>query len=389
MLTIRRPGCQGRRAAHRPLALSLAAAGCVATAACVARDRPLEPPTEPTSVEDIHGLTRLTWNPGLDVSPAWLPAGRALSYVGRGLVPATPATWQRLVVDYTGGTSRELLPALRTGPGAVPLPVVPAPRGPLRLVAEARTLLPGCGCGGLPWSTAMVLRVAVADTTQALRGPGQLPHLDLPLIGRSMEVVGNLPVFQALFTEPLDRRENQGAAIYGPSWAPSGDRLVVSDGSDLWIWTVGDSSATPLHLEPDAVFPRWSPDGSRILFTRYTRDSLVTGRCFVCGPLGCSCRLDHSRYITRTPGIWTVRPDGSEEVRLTDGSDANWSPGGDGLVVSRGDGLWVLHLPTRYETPIPRTVGAREPVFSPDGRLIAFSADWLGSFDLWTVRLAH
>ena len=69
-------------------------------------------------------------------------------------------------------------------------------------------------------------------------------------------------------------------------------------------WDIRDLDATQIKLEDvilldsDSKFPRWSPDGSKILYTKY----------------GSS--------------IWIVNPDGSNKERIIDGYNAAWSPDG-------------------------------------------------------------
>ena len=137
--------------------------------------------------------------------------------------------------------------------------------------------------------------------------------------------------FRSLFLKAGDRIE-QGAqvAIIGadgtgfeeltsgsdnnafPSFAPDGKRLVYRtfgrDGDGLRIMNVGTKSVTVLTRAYDN-FPLWSPRGDLIMF---------------------------SRLIDGAYEVYTVKPDGTGEKRLTftKGNDAHmaWSPDGEFIV---------------------------------------------------------
>ncbi|HXH05635.1 MAG TPA: S9 family peptidase [Vicinamibacterales bacterium] len=89
------------------------------------------------------------------------------------------------------------------------------------------------------------------------------------------------------------------------------------------------------------------------------------------------------------PGIYRVATGGdgpNEPVFWVDGAGAVWSPDGRSIVFVRGDRLWRIGLEGGEPVALtPAMKGLRTPVFSPDGRAIAFYTLESGFQDIWLV----
>jgi hypothetical protein len=74
------------------------------------------------------------------------------------------------------------------------------------------------------------------------------------------------------------------------------------------------------------------------------------------------------------PGIFTMRPDGFDLQRLTDGIDPQWSPDGTRLAFWRGDGSgsYSVHVIDADGTGEVVLARGYDPTWSPDGQHIAF-----------------
>ena len=124
---------------------------------------------------------------------------------------------------------------------------------------------------------------------------------------------------------------------------------------DIYVVNADGYGNTRLTRDPAEEFdPAWSPDGTKIAFSRFTE----------------------RRYQ-----IFLMNPDGSGAAQLTRGegaaSDAAWSPDGTRIAFTRCRGscdVYVINADGTGERRLTHgePPGEQSPTWSPDGRRIAF-----------------
>jgi TolB protein len=147
--------------------------------------------------------------------------------------------------------------------------------------------------------------------------------------------------------EPLTERGGRGGTYDLYTLEPNtGTRVNLTNDPDVWEGS-----------------PRWSPDGSQILFT--ARD-----------------------------GLYLIRPDGSGRIRITPDMsyihDPRWSPDGSTVAFEYRDDIYTG--PAAGGTPQNLTQSPAidfKPAWSPDGRLLAFQSDHTGYVELWVAWVAR
>ena len=125
------------------------------------------------------------------------------------------------------------------------------------------------------------------------------------------------------------------------------------------LWRSKTDGTEPLQLTSPPLFalrPRWSPDGSQILF------------------MGRNLGTVNSAYLVSANGgaIAPVLKEG-----IANFGQADWSPDGESVALDATsesgteDGISVVHLRTRRRSSIPESKGKVYVRWSPDGRYLA------------------
>jgi eukaryotic-like serine/threonine-protein kinase len=131
----------------------------------------------------------------------------------------------------------------------------------------------------------------------------------------------------------------------------------------LWRSRLDGSERLQLTNPPMyPVLPRWSPDGTKIIFFEFARGAEKPARIYEVSAEGGSPRQ-------------LLPADPSQQL------DPNWSPDGTKIIFAGesndpASAIHVLDVATRQVSDLPDSQGLYSPRWSPDGRYIsAFSAD--------------
>ena len=163
--------------------------------------------------------------------------------------------------------------------------------------------------------------------------------------------------------ENRENLTNHPAYDHSPDWAPDRTKIAFvsnRDGGRSQIYVMDADGKNPIRLTDGSLTkldPDWSPDGGRIAFTVQP------------------ARISESH-------IALMDADGNNRVRLEDQArGASWSPDGREIAFSsqrddaRWDDIYVIGADGQGLRRVTRELwGGHSPVFSPDGKRIAYVA---------------
>jgi hypothetical protein len=200
----------------------------------------------------------------------------------------------------------------------------------------------------------------------------------------------------------------------GPAWAPAGGRIAYDTLNTIFIASASGQHSQRL-VGGGAREPTWSPDGRRIAFTRHGSLYSIDTSGHHLQRITRPSRLKKPRVQTQDSepawspdgrliafvesrggcdkSIWTVAPNGHGRRRLTHSRPVNsalspdWSPDGRTIAYTfpvrvqhacqgAQRALWTMTRSGKRQHVLaaPPGVSAHDPTWSPDGRLLAFSA---------------
>ncbi|HXM41212.1 MAG TPA: winged helix-turn-helix domain-containing protein [Bryobacteraceae bacterium] len=143
-----------------------------------------------------------------------------------------------------------------------------------------------------------------------------------------------------------------GVQARSVNFSKDGQWIAYVTAPDDILWRSRPDGSQRLQLTSPpmrASQPRWSPDGTRIVFAG--------------GPAGHASRV----YVVPSAG-------GAPEP-LTDAppvqSDASWSADGNSLVFASQRGIYLMDRKTNKAAVLPGSEAVAQPAWSPDGRYIA------------------
>ncbi|MBT4096036.1 MAG: hypothetical protein HOM68_18255 [Gemmatimonadetes bacterium] len=156
-------------------------------------------------------------------------------------------------------------------------------------------------------------------------------------------------------------------------WSPDGERVVVANG-DIWIMEADFSAATKItdHTADDWD-PVWSPDGRWIAFSSYR----------------------HFDSKGAYKNLWLMSTDDFNPVQITDtasddDSAPTWSPDGQRLAfASDRSGDWEIYTIGPDGTDLVQLTNSEDydmdPTWSPDGSRIAFATRRDGNWEIYCM----
>lgn len=172
------------------------------------------------------------------------------------------------------------------------------------------------------------------------------------------------------------RITDDDALDYGPAWSPDGTLIAYhsnADGNDFEIFVMNADGSNRQQITSNTIgtdrSPTWSPDGTELIY--YSDES--GGREIMRVNLNTRgfTQLTNNTFYDGQPD-WSLN--GTGVLFGSTQFDTDFE-----ILSMRADGSNVVRL--------TQVVGMDDdPVWSPDGRQIAFESDRAGNFDIWVMN---
>ena len=188
-------------------------------------------------------------------------------------------------------------------------------------------------------------------------------------------------------------------STYDPVWSPDGTKIAFTRarGPSNEIYVINSSRSGQRKLTHGGHDPSWSPDGRRIAFTSgpgiWVINADGTGKRRLARNGAGAAWSPDGNWIAfiGDRAMFLIRPDGSGTRRLTQIAEVSngpiWSPDSTQIGFPSGGAIYVVGLDGHGKRRLTRgPIENDDPAWSPDGRKIAFTRGMYPECDVWVMN---